>query len=204
MNLGNIPIHWFDFAALIILLLGLSKGRKNGMTIELLPMLQWLAIIFAGAFLYHPLGDMLCHSSPGLSRLFAYISMYVAVAIMVKIAFSMLHKAIAYKLTGSNIFGRAEYYLGMIGGGVRFACVLVAALALLNARYYSSQELASAKAYQVDMYGSTFFPGLGATQQEVFKGSLLGSAFRHYAGFMLISTGHEENEGVHKRKVQLQ
>jgi uncharacterized membrane protein required for colicin V production len=202
MNVGKIPIHWFDFAVLIILLLGLSRGRKNGMSVELMGTLQWLTIIFAGAFLYRPLGDFLCQSSP-VSHLFAYVAMYIAVAIVVKLAFVALKKAIGGKLVGSNVFGRAEYYLGMVAGAVRFTCVLIAAMALLNAPKYTDQDLAKYKAYQVDMYGSTFFPGLGNAQHEVFKGSLLGSAFSHYAGFLLIASTKEEHREFQKRKLDL-
>ena len=32
MNLDKLPINWFDFAVVIILLLGVSRGRKNGMS----------------------------------------------------------------------------------------------------------------------------------------------------------------------------
>jgi uncharacterized membrane protein required for colicin V production len=202
MDLNKIPISWFDFAVVIVLLLGLSKGRKNGMSVELMIMLQWLSIIFAAAFLYKPLGDELCLSSP-VSHLFAYIAMYIAVAIVMKIAFSLLKKMMGGKMVGSNVFGRAEYYLGMIAGAVRFTCILIAALALLNAPYYSPQELAKARAYQVDLYGSAFFPGLGATQQQVFKDSMLGSALKHYAGFMLITTTKAEKRDLARPKDEL-
>lgn len=203
MNLGNIPIHWFDFAALVVILLGVSRGRKNGMSVELMITMQWLAIIFAAAFLYKPLGDTLYQASSGVTHLFAYISMYILIAIGVKLAFSVLKKAMGGKLIGSGVFGRAEYYLGMLAGALRFLCILIAALALLHARGYTSQELAKDKAYQVDMYGSNFFPGLGTTQHEVFKESLLGSAFEHYASFMLIASTKPEHRDFEKRKLDL-
>lgn len=202
MNLGSLPIQWFDFAALIVILLGLSRGRKNGMSVELMSMLQWLAIIFASAFLYRPIGDALCQSSP-MSHLLAYIMAYIAIAIGVKITFSLLKKGMGGKLVGSSVFGRGEYYLGMLAGGVRFTCIMVAGLALLHAPKYTAQELAKDKAYQVDMYGSNFFPGLGTTQQSVFKDSLLGSAFEHYASFMLISSTKPEHRDFEKRKLPL-
>jgi uncharacterized membrane protein required for colicin V production len=201
MNLENIPIHWFDFAALIIILLGLSRGRKNGMSVELMAMLQWLAIIFAGAFLYRPLGDALCQASP-VSHLFAYIMMYVTVAILVKIGFATVKKLTGGKLMGSNVFGRAEYYLGMVAGAIRFACILIAGMSLLNAPTYTPADLARAKAYQIEMYGSAFFPGFGSVQHEVFKESLLGSAFKNYASFMLISPTKTEKRDFEKRKIE--
>ena len=122
---------------------------------------------------------------------------------MVKIFFSAIKKATGGKLVGSNVFGRAEYYLGMIAGAIRFACIMMAALALLNAPYYSPQEIAKSRAYQVDLYGSAFFPGLGSAQQAVFKDSMLGSAIKHYADFMLISSTKAEQVGIKRRKDDL-
>ena len=46
--------------------------------------------------------------------------MYITVAIVVKLAFAGMKKATGGKLLGSNVFGRAEYYLGMMAGAVRF------------------------------------------------------------------------------------
>jgi uncharacterized membrane protein required for colicin V production len=201
MNIDS-PVNWFDFAVVIILLLGINRGRKNGMSVELMPLLQWVAIIFAGAFLYKPLGDFLCQTSP-VSHLFGYISMYIAIAIVVKIIFSVLKKGMGGKLAGSSVFGRGEYYLGMLAGAARFACVIVAALALINAPYYSQSDLKKWKDYQNDVYGSTYFDNLGTAQQAIFKESLLGSAIKNYAGFMLIVTTKTEHKGLERRKDDL-
>lgn len=202
LNLDQSPVNWFDFAVVIIVLLGINRGRKNGMSVELMPLLQWIAIVFAAAFFYKPAGDALCQFSP-VSHVFAYISMYIAIAIVVKIAFSVIKKGTGGKLAGSSFFGRGEYYLGMLAGAARFLCVLLAALALMNAPYYTQQELAKWKAYQIDVYGSTYFDSFGTAQQQVFKDSLIGSAVKNYAGFMLIATTKGENRQLERRKDDL-
>ncbi len=202
LNLDKAPVNWFDLAVVIVILLGVNRGRKNGMSVELMPLVQWVAIIFAGAFLYRPAGDYLCQVSP-VSHVFAYISMYIAIAIVVKIIFSVLKKGTGGKLAGSSVFGRGEYYLGMFAGAIRFVCVMIAALAVMNAPYYSQQELNSYKAYQIDMYGSTYFDGFGMAQQQIFKDSLLGSAMKNYAGFMLIVPTKSENKQLQRRKDDL-
>jgi|SRR5579872_3569936 len=202
MNLENLPINWFDFVVLIVILLGASRGRKHGMSVEMMISLQWVAIIFAGAFLYRPVGDWLSDISP-MSHLFCYITVYVVTAMVVKSSFSLVKKSTGGKLVGSDVFGRAEFYLGMVAGAVRFTCILIAALALLNARLYTSREVAGAKAFQVDMYGSTFFTELSDVQQMVFKTSLLGSAVKNYAGFLLIAPTAPEQKGIQRGKDSL-
>jgi hypothetical protein len=199
LSLQHSPLNWFDLMVVIVAMFGIRQGRKNGMSVELTPMLQWLVIVAVCAVTYRPLGDMLADSSP-MSHLFCYITVYIIMAIMIKCTFSMLKKLGGGKLTGSDLFGRAEFYLGMCGGAVRFLCILLAALALLNAPYYSAQDIASTKAYQVDMYGSTFFPGLSAVQVQIFKESFLGGLLKNNAEFLLIASTKPEHKDLPRKK----
>jgi uncharacterized membrane protein required for colicin V production len=195
----TVPVNWFDLLVVIVILLGINRGRKHGMSEEMMVMLQWLAIVFAGAFLYKPIGDYLADTSP-MGHLFWYIAAYVALAIVTKIVFLVFKKATGGKLVGSSIFGGAEYYLGMVAGAIRFLCMLVVALALLNAPYYSVQQIAANTAYQNDMYGSNFFPGIAAVQQQIFKESLIGSLVQQRATFLLIAPTKQEHKGIKRRE----
>ena len=202
MDLQHCPVNWFDLLVVIVVMLGIRQGRKNGMSVELVPMLQWMVIVAAGAFLYRPLGDALADSAP-LQSLFCYIAMYIIVAMLVKCGFLLVKKLAGGKLTGSDVFGRAEFYLGMLGGAVRFCCILLAALALLNAPYYSAAEIAKNQAYQNDMYGSDFFPGLSNVQIQVFKESFLGGLLKKKAEFLLIKPTKAEHKELQRRKDDL-
>ena len=198
LSLEHSPINWFDFVVVIVLLLGVSRGRKNGMSIEIMVMIQWIAIVAVCAAVYRPLGDMLAQSSP-MSHLFCYITVYIITAIFVKGFFSLIKKSAGGKLVGSSIFGRAEFYLGMVGGAVRFACILIAGMALLNARLYSNYELDAAKAYQVEVYGSNFFPEFSMVQHQIFKESLIGGLVKKNAEFLLIAPTKPENKDLRKK-----
>lgn len=198
----NIPLNWFDLVAVIVLLVGLNMGRKHGMSEEIMMTIQWVAIIIAGAFLYRPLGDMLALSSP-VSHLFCYVAIYVTVAIFTKLAFGLVKKSLGGKLIGSDVFGGAEYYLGMCAGAIRYTCMLIAALALLNAPYYTAQEVAAMHAYNNDVYGGSYWPGLQSVQQEVFKESFVGTLIKKRASILLIASTKFENVGVQRRKDDL-
>ena len=113
---------------------------------------------------------------------------------------AVFKKATGGKLIGSSVFGRAEYYLGMVAGAVRFLCMLVAALAILNAPYYSKAQVAAATAYQNDLYGADLFPGLSDVQQQVFKESLVGSLVQERASFLLITPTKKETKGLKRRE----
>src|SRR5579863_7062896 len=203
LNLQHSPVNWFDLLVVIVIMLGVRKGRMNGMSVELVPMLQWMCIVAAGALLYRPMGDWLAEVSP-MGHLFCYIGMYIVIAILVKGVFSLIKKGAGGKLTGSDLFGRAEFYLAMGAGAIRFLCILLAGMALLNAPYYSQKEIASNLAYQQDMYGSDFFPGLSNVQIQVFKESFIGSFIKKQAPFLLIeSTKSEPSKGLQRRKDEL-
>src|SRR2546422_4577368 len=42
-------INWFDLFVLVMLVVGIFVGRKRGMSLELLSVLQWLMIVFVAA-----------------------------------------------------------------------------------------------------------------------------------------------------------
>ena len=48
MNADSTP-NWFDLLLLAMICAGVLRGRKRGMSEELLDFLQWLAIIIGGA-----------------------------------------------------------------------------------------------------------------------------------------------------------
>jgi hypothetical protein len=165
--------------------MGIFRGRKNGMSVEFMIMLQWLAILLGAAFAYKPLGLLLAQMT-GISRLFAFIFSYITCVIGVRILFAIFNRMTGGKLISTETFGTGEYYLGMVGGAVRFLCVVLVLLALLHAKLITPQQLAAEEKFQDQNFGSIRFPTLATTQQAVFKKSLFGRALHTYANFLLI------------------
>lgn len=195
----KLPINLFDFVFVGVLVVGVLRGRKHGMSEELLGLLKWVAIVFACAVAYEPLGKIFASSSRVFSLLSCYLMAYVAAALAVLILFAGVKRMLGGKLLGSDLFGSAEYYLGMGSGLIRASCMLMAALALLNARYFSPDEIQSMRKFQDDVYGSNFFPTLQTVQSAVFERSLAGRWIRGNLGFFLIKPTAPENKEI-KRK----
>jgi hypothetical protein len=80
--------------------------------------------------------------------------------------FLALKRYVGRKLFGSDVFGAAEYYLGMVAGAVRFFLILIFALALFNAPQISDAELAKRIAAQNDSLGAIYFPPFGSIQRR--------------------------------------
>ena len=104
------------------------------------------------------------------------------------------------KVGGSSFFGGAEYYLGMLGGMVRYACIVTLFLALLNAPIYSQSDIAGLKAYNKKNYGGglyegNYLPDIPSIQHSVFEESFLGHYIRDYCGVILI---HTDDNGFQK------
>ena len=119
---------------------------------------------------------------------------------MIFLLFVGIKRVLRGKLVGSDIFGRTEYYLGMGSGLVRFSCMLLAALALLNARYFSPTEVRAMEKFQDDVYGSNFFPTLHSLQATVFNRSLTGPWIKDNLGFLLIKPAEPENKDLHQKE----
>ncbi len=201
MNLDKLPVNIFDAIVLVVLGLGVWRGRKHGMSEELLMLLKWVSILLACAFSYEPLGRLIAQEG-NFSLLSSYLMAYVSVALGILILFAGLKRAFGGKLLGSDLFGKAEYYLGMGAGLVRFTCVLLVALAILNARFFSDAEIQAMERFQNDVYGSNFFPGLHNLQAMVFERSFMGPVIRQGLGFLLIKPTAPEEKKFKQKEYQ--
>ena len=182
---GKMPFNWFDVLVLVVLLVGYSRGRKHGMSKELLLVMKWLTIVLVSAIGYEPLGLWL-DSVVQFGKLASFILAYCFIAVLVMLVFVLLNGSVGRKLEGSDAFGKGEFYLAMPAGMLRFACILIALLALLNARLYRTAEIKEMEKFQNDNYGSQFFPTLSSVQTEVFEESFVGPQIRKYMSFLLI------------------
>ena len=185
MQSGSLQIGWFDWMTLIVLVAGLMVGRKRGMSTELLDVFQWLLMVVAASYLYKQTGELL-NSGSFFSIAFSYVLAYILIVILVKALFMGVRRALGGKLIGSDIFGRFEYYLGMMAGMVRFACMLLIGMALLHAPYYSLEEVERARKKQQENFGDVSFPTIATLQKDVFKGSMTGRFAERHLPEMLI------------------
>jgi len=195
----NLRLDWFDIAILLVLAWGLQRGRKHGMSTEVMLVLKWITIIVVGAFTYNILGDVIADSTV-FTRLSAYLMAYIGTALFITVVFLGIKKMAHGKLVGSDVFGSGEYYLGMMAGVVRYACILIFGLALLNAPLYTQSEIAADLKFQNDVYGSDFFPKLYNVQADVFKNSFVGPHIQNELGFLLIKGTPAERKEIHKER----
>ncbi|HUR46746.1 MAG TPA: CvpA family protein [Candidatus Saccharimonadales bacterium] len=196
MDLEHLKFSWIDLITVGFIVVGLTRGRKRGMSEELLDMLKWLLVVVTGGYFYQPLGEMLSQATP-LSTFFCYVAVYVAIILFFKVLFGWLKRRMGDKLVGSDVFGAGEYYLGMMGGIFRYLCILVVGLALLNARYYTPEELKASAVYQESNFGTAgLFPTLSSFQGEVFNESFTGTMARQYIGMLLIKPTHPDEKGM--------
>jgi uncharacterized membrane protein required for colicin V production len=193
-SFDGFPIGWVDFVTLLVIGIGFVRGRKRGMSEELLDVLQWIFIVVAGAFLYRNLGDLMSHNTV-LSKLTYYLLSYILIAVAISLVFLFLKKRLGQKLIESDSFGVFEFYGGMVAGSVRWLCMYLFVLSMLHAPYYSPEYLAQ-RAKEVDYnYGSDFFPAPCKIQASVFKDSLTGKGAEKYLGrFMMESASGNTKE----------
>jgi uncharacterized membrane protein required for colicin V production len=202
MNLNSLPVNIFDVVLLVVLTVGIFRGRKHGMSEELMNLIKWLVVVIACGLLYEPAGRLLAQSSP-FSLLASYLIVYSAGALLILSIFGILKHQLGGKLIGSDIFGRSEYYLGMGSGLVRCSCMVLAVLALLNARYFSRSEVMEMERFQNDVYGSNYFPTWHTIQEIVFEKSIAGHWIRDNLDFLLIKPTQPEDKSYHQKEVAL-
>jgi hypothetical protein len=192
LAMDKLPVNWFDGTVLVFLIFGVFRGRKNGMSREFLPLFQWVTLVLVCGFFY-PMAAELLKNTVGLSKASSYVFGYLLLAFVIWIVFLTFKRLLAYRMGENNFFGSGEYYLGMSSGVIRFACMLLAGLALLNAPYYSEADVKAHEAYVKRWFGGglytgNYFPDLHTIQESVFKKSFTGPYIKDYLGSIFIET----------------
>jgi uncharacterized membrane protein required for colicin V production len=194
-TLTSISVGWVDFLTILVLCIGFVRGRKRGLSEELLDTLQWLIIVIAGAFFYRQVASIL-GQRPVLGLLSYYVLSYIIIAMLVKMVFMFIKKHVGQKVVESDMFGAFEYYGGMTAGCVRWSCMYLFAISLLHAPYYSPEALAARKKAVEYNYGSDFFPSINKIQADVFKTSLTGRGAQQYLAILLLAPASNESRSL--------
>jgi hypothetical protein len=199
----KLPFNWFDVALVVLLVCGVSVGRKRGLSVELLSALMWLAIVIGCSAAYAPVAGIITTSSNLFSAFSANLAAYFGALLVIVAVFTFIKKSLGGKLVGSDAFGRGEFYLGMMAGMVKFACMIVVGLAFLHARYYTAAEIKADQKYQNDVYGSDFFPSLYEVQAQVFDKSLTGPWIKKELDWLLIKPAVPEQKQLARKQFDL-
>jgi uncharacterized membrane protein required for colicin V production len=165
---------YFDIIALVWLIIGLFRGRKRGLSQELLPTMQWLGIVIVGGMFYWSLSPIVRQYTQ-ISVLWSNISAYLLIALGIHLIYLWFKQMLGAKLVEKDPFGRGEFYLGMIAGVVRFGCMLLVGMSLMNSRVETAAELAQTEKFQKDNFSDIRFPTYGEVQQDVLFKSFTGN-----------------------------
>ena len=191
----SLSVSWVDLLVVGLLVVGVLHGRKRGMSEELLDIIKWSLIVGLAGLLYEPGGRWLSQIS-AFTLLSSYIFSYLIIAVLIFSFFVFIKRKVGEKLIGSDVFGSAEYYLGMAAGGYRYLCVLLVAMAFLNARHYNAAEIAEKDKYQDYNFGTKLIPTLPDIQKEVFDRSLSGRVAHDYLNVILIRSTASSEKGL--------
>jgi uncharacterized membrane protein required for colicin V production len=198
----NLPLNWFDVVVLAVLFVGAMQGRKRGMSQEMIPLAKWVSIVVLCGLVNQQLAGAITEGTV-FSKLTSSVTAYIGVAIMVSILFSFVNRGLGGKIVGSDTFGGAEYYLGILAGMVKFSCILIFGLSLLNARLYTQKEIADYAAFVQKNFDNDFFPTLQSVQHAVFKESFSGPVIQENLDFLLIKPVVAEAKPIKRKEFEL-
>jgi len=178
MGATGISFQWFDLVAVTLIFVGVFHGRKNGMSQELFNTLKWLIMMALAPLLYQPLGKLLLKVAP-LKAMYVYVGSFVLIAAIVKLALGSVRKKIKDKMSGSDVFGSAEYPLGMLAGTFQYSCLVVMIVACLNAKYVDEKALQAQDSAQREAMGEKFIATPGNLHKDAMT-SIAGQFIKKY------------------------
>lgn len=187
----------FDLVVGVILLVGLMRGRKRGMSQELIDLFIWIGIVIGGAYAYRPGGAYLAQWS-GWQLLYCHLTVYILTGCLIFGAGSMIKTALRDKIAGTDLFGRLEYPLGMLSGIVRFACIILVLISLIHARQISAAEREAANLQHKKELGNQFWPSFGDIQVGIFQESYTGRFVKQKLNVLLMQSSSLPDEPAEK------
>jgi uncharacterized membrane protein required for colicin V production len=183
--MNHLGFNWFDLVFIAVIGSGILVGRRRGMSCELLDLVQWLLIVLVGGLTYSILGKEIVLLT-GFGITMSSVLGYLTIAVVIAGLFMIIKRFAGEKLFGNDTFGGAEYYLGMVAGGVRYFLILLFSLALFNAPQVTDQQLTQQLQAQNQDLGAIYFPPYGSIQRSVFNSSLFGTVIRDHLSAQLI------------------
>lgn len=185
MDLSGFSLAWFDLVAVALIFVGIFHGRKNGMSQELFNTMKWLAMLTLSALIYLPIGKLILRFIP-IDPMYGYVGAYILSNVALKAIFVTVRKKVKDKMSDSDVFGRAEFPLGMVAGAFQYACMLVIFMAVMNAKYVDEDALKRQDARQKKALGENFFPSTGNIHRDILYGSITGLTVRSFFANQLI------------------
>lgn len=184
--MDRLAIHpnWFDWAALGWVLIGFVRGYQRGLSEEVLRILPWVLGILAAGFFHEKWGGELA-GALGLGSIWSQAVVYAGIVAGCLLVFHGLRKWIGEKPVESGAFGWAERPLGMLGGALRYACMVVVLLALLNAPAYTGSELDAALRV-IHQPGARLYASGAEAKAGIMLDSWLGRFAREHFGSLII------------------
>lgn len=179
-------LNWFDLAVVVWLIIGLFRGRKHGMSQELLPLTQWIAVVVLASLFYRMIALPLSQRT-GLTLLPCVLAAYVFVGCVVYGLLGNLKKKLDDKFQEGDYFGKGEYYLGMASGVIRFTCIMICLLAIMNSRIITKAERDATLKMQKQNFEDIRFPTYGEVQYAMLFDSSTGNFIRAYLPHFLIT-----------------
>ena len=185
MTWDELGLSWFDIAVVVLLWIGVMRGRARGISNQIVELFQWLLTVFLGVMLYVPIGRAL---QPHLqvSTVAAHAIAFLLVAGVVKLIAARLANAFSERLLNGDYFGSWEYPLGVVAGALIHAAMLMAALSLVRVKLVTPDEFARSQKKEGAEMGSEFLPDMGRLQAEIFRQSPTGRFIERECAHLMI------------------
>jgi uncharacterized membrane protein required for colicin V production len=173
-------LSWFDPIAFAVLVVGLLHGRKRGMSGELIDLAGALTMVAVPALYYDVIAPPLAKFM-NMQLFWANIACYFAIVFAIGIVVGVIKEKLGSKLVGADVFGRMEFYFGMIAGMIRYACYLILFISFVHARQVSTATVEADIKKQEETIGM-FVTSYGKIQVDVLYKSVVGGAVRQHLG----------------------
>ena len=179
-----LSLNMFDALILGALGWGIYQGKEEGASSTHVSVVQWMLIGLAGGFMGNLLGSFLLmiFGSPYWSQLFGFFLWIFMVACF----FAYLNSKGKGEWKDADWFGRTEYPLGILGGLIKYFCIILTIMSILNAKHYTPAMIKADRDWQIEEFGSMLFPSFTMLNNTVFNTSFSGPHLTKVFGWAIL------------------
>jgi len=170
--IAALRLNMFDAVLAGALGWGIYQGKEHGASTTHVSVVQWMLIGLAGGFAGNLLGSLM-FSILG-SAYWGQLTGYLLWIFIVAAFFAFLNSKGKGEWKDADWFGRLEYPLGVLGCVLKYFCIILTIMSILNAKHYSAEDIRKDRAWQIEEFGSALFPTFTMLNNTVFNTSFCG------------------------------
>ncbi len=177
--------HWFDLLIIVVIGVGVYRNRHSNALHQIFGFIHWLFILGVSAFLCEKPAQWIAELV-GMRPDVAALILYPVIVSIVYFISGIKKRSLVQQSDKVEMFGRQEYRVAMVFGGIKSVVILMVVMAWIHGRYVTEADLHAYEVFCQENLGGIRLPIPATVQEDIFVDSFSGKAAQKYLSKILL------------------